>query len=82
MSKKKARLRASAAVPTAGSALRYVGDGAWVRGVPARDLSSVEVAALGIDAVALCQARPDLYTEAASAVAADEQSADSGKETF
>jgi hypothetical protein len=63
-------------------ALRYVGNGAWVRGIPARDLSSAEVAALGIDAVALCQARPDLYTEAASAVAADEQSADSGKETF
>lgn len=58
-------------------ALRYVGDGRWLRGIPARDLSADEVARL--DSAALI--RSGLYTEAASATAADEQSADSGEES-
>lgn len=72
MPKTKAPAGASPAVP----GLRYVGDGRWIRGVPARDLSADEVAAL--DSRALI--RSGLYTEAASATAADEQSADSGEE--
>jgi hypothetical protein len=72
MPKKKAAAAASPAVP----ALLYVGDGAWIRGIPARDLSADEAARL--DSSALI--RSGLYTEAASATAADEQSADSGEE--
>jgi hypothetical protein len=74
MPKTKAPVGASPAVP----ALRYVGDGRWLRGVPARDLSAEEIEQRGLDSGALI--RSGLYTEAASATAADEQSADSGKE--
>ena len=59
-------------------ALRYVGDGRWLRGIPARDLSAVEIQQRGLDSAALIGS--GLYTEAASATAADEQSADSGEE--
>ena len=72
MSKSKAPSGASPAV----SGLRYVGDGRWIRGIPARDLSADEAA--GLDSSALI--RSGLYTKAASATAADEQSADSGEE--
>ena len=72
MSKKRAARAASFAVP----ALQYVGDGAWIRGIPARDLSPNEVARFG----RLALIASGLYTEAASATAADEQSADSGEE--
>jgi hypothetical protein len=73
MSKKRAAQAASFAVP----ALQYVGNGAWIRGIPARDLSADEVARL--DSAALIGS--GLYTEAASAPAADEEpSADSGEE--
>ena len=44
MSKSKARGRAS-------KALRYVGDGRWIRGVPARDLEPDEVARFDSDAL-------------------------------
>ena len=64
------------AAQAASFALRYVGDGRWLRGIPARDLSADEVARL--DSAALI--RSGLYTETASATAADEQSADSGEE--
>lgn len=57
-----------------GAALRYVGDGSWLRGVPARDLEPDEVARF--DRKALLAS--GLYTEAAPASAAD---ADSGKES-
>jgi len=32
-----------------GASLRYIGDGAWIRGVPARDLDSEEIARLRLD---------------------------------
>lgn len=35
----------------AGAALRYVGDGSWIRGVPARDLESDEVASFDREAL-------------------------------
>ena len=44
MSKSKARHRAS-------NALRYVGDGRWIRGVPARDLTADEAARFDTDAL-------------------------------
>jgi hypothetical protein len=44
MSKSKARYRA-------GNALRYVGDGRWIRGVPARDLEPDEAALFDADAL-------------------------------
>jgi len=58
-------------------ALRYVGPG-FLIGVPARDLSPDEVDGLAHSAAALVAS--GLYTEAASASAADDESADSGKE--
>lgn len=67
---------APAGASPAVSALLYVGDGAWIRGIPARDLTADEVARL--DSAALI--RSGLYIQAASASAADEQSADSGEE--
>ncbi len=68
-----------AQTPELSRALRYVGPG-FLIGVPARDLSSEEVAALAPRHTADSLIAGGLYTEAASAVAADEQSADSGKE--
>lgn len=60
-------------------ALRYVGPG-FLIGVPARDLDPDEVASLAPRHSAASLVASGLYTEAASASAADEQSADSGKE--
>lgn len=74
MSKKKAPSGASRAVP----AVTYIGSGRFLPGIPTRDLSADEIARRGLDSAALI--RSGLYTEAASATAADEQSADSGKE--
>lgn len=65
--------------PVKTRALRYIGNGAWVAGIPARDLSEDEVTARGIDADALLKARPDLY-EAARPSAADAKSAETDKE--
>jgi hypothetical protein len=39
----------SKAKAPAGVSLRYVGDGAWIRGVPARDLDSEEIARLHLN---------------------------------
>ena len=49
-------------------ALRYVGNGDWIRGIPARDLTVGELRALGVNKAALLEG--GLYTEAASASAA------------
>ena len=73
MPKKSAPVGASRAVPVI-----YVSDGRFLAGIPARDLSAEEIEQRGLDSDALI--RSGLYTEAASATAADEQSADSGKE--
>ena len=42
-------------------ALEYVGQGAWLPGVPARDLTAEEVEGLGLDAKALVKS--GLYKE-------------------
>lgn len=54
-------------------ALRYVGDGAFIRGIPTTDLDADTIARLGVDSAALI--RSGLY-EAARPSAADEPSAD------
>jgi hypothetical protein len=56
-------------------ALRYVGPG-FIPGIPARDLSPEEVAALAPVHTVATLTRDGLYTEAASAPAADAESAD------
>lgn len=43
------------------SDLEYIGDGAYLVGVPARDIAEAEVAALGLDAEELL--RSGLYQE-------------------
>jgi len=74
----------------ASKALRYVGDGRWIRGIPARDLTAGEAAAFDTDAllasglyrtaegsVAATDHRTralPAFTEAASASAADADS--------
>lgn len=74
----------------ASNALRYVGDGRWIRGVPARDLTPDEVARFNADALLASglyrTAEGDVaasdhrtralpaFTEAASASAADADS--------
>lgn len=90
MSKSKAPTGAS-------NALRYVGDGRWIRGVPARDLSPEEAVRFDQDALLASglyrtaegrRAASDdrsralpSFTEAASDSAADIESADDGKES-
>lgn len=81
----------------ASNALRYVGNGQWIRGVPARDLSADEAAAFDQDALVAsglyrtAEGRSvptedrtralPSFTEAASEPAADPESADDGKES-
>jgi hypothetical protein len=60
--------------------LRYVGPG-FIPGIPARDLSPEEVAALAPVHTAATLTRDGLYTEAASASAADAKSADKEGDT-
>lgn len=55
-------------------ALRYVGDGAFIRGIPTTDLDADAIARLGVDSAALIGS--GLYREAARPSAADEPSPD------
>lgn len=64
-----------ARAPELGPALRYVGPGVII-GIPARDLSPEEVARLAPAHTVASLTRDGLYTEAASASAADAESAD------
>jgi hypothetical protein len=67
--------RKPAAVPEPLPALHYAGPG-FIPGIPARDLSPEEVAALAPVHTVATLTRDGLYTEAASASAADDESAD------
>lgn len=62
-------------MPKRHAGLRYVGPG-YIPGVPARDLSAEEVADLAPAHTVATLTRDGLYTEAASASAADAESAD------
>ena len=57
-------------------ALEYVGQGAWLPGVPARDLAAEEVESLGLDARALVKS--GLYKEKRTAKEPAEKAEEKG----